>query len=117
VPAGTIKKYDFLISPRFVHIQTGSKLRVVFTTQHPSSNCSGSLGVNPCLPTLPQRMSLNGSVTTIYHGPTTGSSINLPLLPASCWHYSDNSSTATPSTPQWGPTDPTVPDASSPCQQ
>jgi predicted acyl esterase len=86
-PAGTIKKYDFLISPRFVQLQPGSTLRVVFTTQHPSNNCGGSLGVNPCFTTLPQKLSLTGSQVTIYHGPTTASSINLPLLPASCWRY------------------------------
>jgi predicted acyl esterase len=112
----TVNKYDFLISPRFVHIASGAKLRVVFTTQYPSSSCGGSLGVNPCFPTLPQRTSLNAGQFSIYHGPTNSSSINLPLLPASCWHYSDDPSNPTPTDPHWGPTDPVVPNPGSPCQ-
>jgi predicted acyl esterase len=111
VPAGTIKKYDFAISPRFVQIPPGSKLRVVFTTQTPTDKCTPVLGTDPCFPTAPQTASLSGSMVTIYHSATNASSLNLPLLKASCWRSSDN-----PSVPYWN-TDPTVLDANAPCQE
>jgi predicted acyl esterase len=117
VPPGTVTKYDFVISPRFAHLPAGSKLRVVFTTQTPSNTCGGILGVDACIYTLPQLASLTGSLVTLYHGPTTPSSINLPMLPANCWRYTDDPVAPTRSIPQWGPTDPAVPNAGSPCQQ
>jgi uncharacterized protein len=110
-PAGTIKKYDFAISPRFVHIAAGNKLRVVFTTQTPTSKCSPVLGTDPCYPTAPQTASLSASMVTLYHGGSNPSSINLPLLKASCWKSSDN-----PNVPFWD-VDPSVSDANAPCQQ
>jgi predicted acyl esterase len=116
VPAGTVQRYDFWISPRFVSLPAGSKLRVTFTTQTPVGNCRGNLGVDACFYTLPQYFSLGGSQVTIYHGPSTPSSINLPLLPAGCWHYTDNPAAPTPSIPQWGPGDPLVAAPGSPCQ-
>lgn len=114
VPAGTIKRYDFAISPRFVHIQPGSKLRVVFTTQTATDKCTPILGTDPCFPTTPQTASLSGSTVTIYHDATNGSSLNLPLMKASCWRYSDNPSD--PNLPYWN-IDPTVLDANAPCQE
>jgi predicted acyl esterase len=117
VPPNTINKFDFVISPRFAHVAPGSKLRLVFTTQTQSNRCTGLLGVDPCFPTMPQQAGLSGSIVTLYHGPAQGSSLNLPLLPASCWVYGDNSSAPTPSIPQWGPTDPEVRNQSTPCQQ
>jgi predicted acyl esterase len=110
-PAGTIKKYDFSISPRFVHIPPGSKLRLVFTTQTPADKCTPVLGTDPCFPTAPQAASLAGSMVTIYHGGSNASSLNLPLLKASCWRSSDN-----PSVPYWN-VDPVVLDANAPCQE
>jgi predicted acyl esterase len=111
VPAGTIKKYDFVISPRFVNFQAGSKLRVIFTTQTPTSRCSPVLGTDPCFPTAPQVASLSGSTVSIYHGGTYNSSINLPLAKAGCWKSSDN-----PSIPFWD-VDPAVNEADAPCQR
>jgi predicted acyl esterase len=111
VPAGAIKKYDFAISPRFARIAPGSKLRIVFTTQTPTSRCSPALGTDPCFPTAPQLESLSGSSTTIYHGGTNGSSLNLPLLKASCWKSSDN-----PNVPYWN-VDPKVSSTDAPCQE
>lgn len=108
--AGTIKKYDFAISPRFAQIRAGSKLRVVFTTQGDATSCTVSIGTAPCFPTNAQLASLAGSMLTIYHGPANDSTINLPLLKASCWRSSDN-----PNLPYWN-TDPTVSAAAAPCQ-
>lgn len=85
-----IKKFDFSLSSRFVHLNPGSRLRVTFTTQVPVASCSPSLGTDPCFPTQPQQNSLKGSVVTLYHGPSAPSSINLPLLEANCWRSSDN---------------------------
>jgi uncharacterized protein len=85
VPAGTIKRYDFAISPRYIAIPPGAKLRLVVTTQTLASRCSAGLGVDPCFPTAPQRNSLGSNTTTLYHGPVNSSSLNLPLLKASCW--------------------------------
>ena len=110
-PAGTVKRYDFAISPRFVHIARGSKLRVVFTTQTPTSKCSPVLGTDPCFPTAPQTASLSGSTVSLYHGGSNLSSINLPLLKANCWKSSDN-----PNVPFWD-VDPAVTDADAICQQ
>jgi predicted acyl esterase len=109
-PAGSIKQYDFLIWERFASIKPGSKLRLVLTTQAPASVCSPVLGTDPCFPTGPQIATLNNSQVTVYHGPSYPSSLNLPLLKAGCWKYTDKATG-----PLWN-TDPTVPDASSPCQ-
>lgn len=96
IPAGTIKNYDFVISPRYVQMEPGSKLRVVFTTQTPTEKCTPVLGTDPCFPTATQTASLNGSVVTIHHGPSNKSSINLPLLKTQCWRSGDN-----PGIPYW----------------
>jgi hypothetical protein len=40
LPAGSIQKYDFLISPRFAAITPGNKLRLTITTQTPAAGCS-----------------------------------------------------------------------------
>jgi len=109
VAAGTIKKYDFAISPRFVAIPAGNKLRLVVTTQTPTSECSPVLGTDPCFPTAPQTASLSGSTTSLYYGPANSSAVNLPLLRASCWKSSDN-----PGIPYWR-IDPKVA-ADVPCQ-
>jgi predicted acyl esterase len=108
VPAGTAQKYDFLIYARFASITPGNKLRLTITTQTPTAKCSPVLGVDPCFPTAPQTASLTGATFTLLHGPTQPSSINLPLLPASCWVSSDN-----PSIPFWE-VDPKV--TTAPCQ-
>jgi predicted acyl esterase len=92
VPAGIVKKYDFAISPRFVAIPAGSKLRLTVTTQTPTAKCPGFLGTDACFPTDPQKASLSGSSTTMYYGPTTSSSLNLPLLKAGCWRSSGDQS-------------------------
>jgi predicted acyl esterase len=109
VPAGTIKKYDFAISPRFAAIPPGSKLRLTVTTQTPTANCSPVLGTNPCFPTNPQTASLSGSTASLYYGPANSSSLNLPLLKASCWRSSEN-----PGVPYWK--DDPVLAADAPCQ-
>jgi uncharacterized protein len=109
VPAGAIRKYDFAISPRFVAIPAGSKLRLTVTTQAPTANCSPRLGTDPCFPTAPQAASLSGSTVSLYYGPTNRSSLNLPLLKAGCWRSSDN-----PGIPHWK-VDPAV-TADAPCQ-
>lgn len=98
LPAGSINKYDFLISPRFVAIPAGSKVRLTVTTQTPTqvatgvfspppanSLCSPILGTDPCYPTMPQVVSLTGSSVSLYFGPAYRSSLNLPLLKANCF--------------------------------
>lgn len=112
VPEGSVKKYDFAISPRFVHIPEGSKLRLTVTTQTPTHRCSPNLGVDPCFPTSPQSESLRGSVVSLHFGPTTRTSLNLPLLKGDCWRSSDNPN---PNVPYWrGNLLPGVP---GPCQK
>ncbi|MGY2120062.1 CocE/NonD family hydrolase [Nocardia gipuzkoensis] len=112
VPAGAIKKYDFAISPRFAHIPVGSKLRLTVTTQTPTANCSPLLGVDPCFPTAPEASSLAGATETIYHGPATSSSLNLPLLKADCWQSTENPN---PQVPYWNAS--SAADARTPCQK
>jgi uncharacterized protein len=90
VAAGTVNKYDFAISARFVAIAPGSKVRLILTTQAPTDKCSPPLGLDPCFPTAPQEASLKGNTTTVYYGADKPSSLNLPLLPASCWASTDN---------------------------
>ena len=90
VAAGAINKYDFAISARFVAIAPGSKVRLILTTQAPTDKCSPPLGLDPCFPTAPQEASLKGNTTTVYYGADKTSSLNLPLLPASCWASTDN---------------------------
>ena len=108
VPAGTAQKYDFSVSSRFASITPGNKLRLTITTQTPSANCTPVLGVDACFTTTPQTATLTGAQFTVLHGPTQASSINLPLLPASCWVSSDN-----PSIPFWDK-DPKI--TTAPCQ-
>jgi hypothetical protein len=109
VPAGTVRKYDFLISPRFIAVPAGAKVRLTVTTQTPAARCNGGLGVNACFPTDPQKTSLNGSTITLYYGPETNSSLNLPLLKSGCWRPSDY-----PNVPYWK-VDPKLA-AEAPCQ-
>jgi len=105
VPAGSVKKYDFLISPKFVAIPAGSRLRLVVSTQTPSqvsngvfdpppanSQCSPVLGTDPCFPTMPQATSLTGSVVSLHSGPIHRSSLNLPLLKPNCLRPEGNTS-------------------------
>jgi predicted acyl esterase len=105
LPAGSINKYDFLISPRFAAVPAGSKVRLVVTTQSPSQDpngvfspppanslCSPVLGTDPCYPTMPQVVSLTGSTVSLYFGPTHRSSLNLPLLKANCFRPEGNTS-------------------------
>lgn len=98
VAAGTVQKYDFVISPRFSQIIPGNKLRLTITSQTPTSSCSPVLGTDPCFTTAPQTASLTGASFTVLHGPAQPSSINVPLLPSNCWVSSDNPS---PSVPFW----------------
>ncbi len=108
--AGSINKYDFLISPRFAAIPAGSKVRLTVTTQAPTqgqlgvsspppanSLCSPVLGTDPCFPTKPQVASLTGSQVALHYGPAYRSSLNLPLLKANCFRPDGNTSL-----PQWG---------------
>jgi len=107
LPAGSINQYDFVISPKFVAIPPGSKVRLTVTTQTPTqgsngvfspaptgSQCSPILGTDPCYPTMPQLASLTGSAVSLYYGPRHRSSLNLPLLKASC--FSPESTTSLP---------------------
>ncbi|WP_341702833.1 CocE/NonD family hydrolase [Ferrovibrio sp.] len=111
VPTGAIRKYDFSISPRFVAVPAGSKLRLTVTTQAPTASCPPTLllGSDPCYPTATQTASLSGGSFTLYYGPANSSSLNLPLLRASCWRTGDN-----PGIPYWK-VDPQVA-ADAPCQ-
>ncbi|MDR6858640.1 CocE/NonD family hydrolase [Variovorax guangxiensis] len=97
-PAGSVNRYDFLISPRFVGVPAGSRLRLTVTTQTPSqgsngvfspapagSQCSPVLGTDPCYPTQAQVVSLTGSTVTLHYGPKHPSTVNLPLLKAGCF--------------------------------
>ncbi|MBN3761995.1 CocE/NonD family hydrolase [Burkholderia sp. Ac-20365] len=105
VPAGQIRKYDFLISPKFAQIPAGSKVRLIVSTQTPSqqsngvvspppanSQCSPVLGTDACFPTHPQVVSLTGSTVALYFGPNSPSSLNLPLLKANCFKPQGNTS-------------------------
>jgi predicted acyl esterase len=107
---GSVNRFDFAISPRFVTVPPGSTIRVVFSTQS-SADCSPPLGTDPCFPTNPQRAELTGSTVTIHSGATTPSSIHLPLLEAGCWRPAGDSAV-----PSWG-NEPAPPAQSAPCQQ
>lgn len=105
---GKVGEYNFLVSPRFVAMVPGSRLRLTVTTQTPTDKCSPVLGTDPCFPTAVQEAGLKDSTTTLHYGPEHRSAINLPLLPAHCWVSADN-----PGIPFWN-SDPEVSQA--PCQ-
>lgn len=107
---GKVNQFDIAISPRFVSLPAGSKLRVVLSTQT-SANCNPVLGTDPCFPTQPQLSALTGSEVTIYTGARTPSSVNLPLLKADCWVTASTSTT-----PNWG-ADSRPLGRSAPCQR
>ncbi|MGO4567044.1 CocE/NonD family hydrolase [Rhizobium sp. 2YAF20] len=109
IAPGSIRRYDFAVSSRFVSIPPGSKLRLTLTTQTPTDKCSPSLGLDPCFPTAPQAASLAGNITTLYFGPQNSSSLNLPLAQFKCWASSDN-----PGIPFWKDDAPVAGDG--PCQ-
>ncbi|MEC5407115.1 CocE/NonD family hydrolase [Paraburkholderia sp. MPAMCS5] len=105
VPAGSIRRYDFVISPRFASIPEGSKVRLIVSTQTPTqqsngigspppanSQCSPVLGTDACFPTHPQAVSLTGSTVSLYVGASLPSSLNLPLLKAGCFKSEGNTS-------------------------
>jgi predicted acyl esterase len=90
VPEGSVHRYDFALSPRFVDIPPGSKLRLKVTTQTPTASCTPVLGTDPCFPTAPQAANLQGGTTSLYYGGGKGSTLNLPLLPANCFVTTEN---------------------------
>lgn len=105
VRAGAIRRYDFVISPKFVAIPAGSKVRLIVSTQTPTqqsngvaspppanSQCSPILGTDACFPTHPQVVSLTGSTVSLYSGANLPSSLNLPLLKANCFNSQGNTS-------------------------
>src|SRR5262249_48360357 len=68
--ADTSNRYDVTMTPTFVNIAPGHKLRLTLGTQPPTEKCALSLQTalglpTPCLPTDAQKADLTGSVFTI----------------------------------------------------
>lgn len=96
IEAGSVSRYDFVLSPRFVEIAPRSRIRLLITTQTPSDKTGPNLGTDPSFPTIPQAAALAGSAVTLHHGADAPSCLNLPLLPARGIPSSDN-----PGIPYW----------------
>ena len=78
---GQVRAFDFWLSPRVATIQANHALRLVLSTQTLQAVCAAkTVGVDPCYPTNPQRLSLPGTYTVSFSS-TMPSLVNLPLLP------------------------------------
>jgi predicted acyl esterase len=81
-----LQRYDIFVNPAVYSLLPGHHLRLVLSTQPPSTECQSLLSalgiVLPCLPTTPQKEALTGGVFTIVWSKTSPSAINVPLMPA-----------------------------------
>jgi uncharacterized protein len=78
-----IQRFDVALHPRLWSVLPGHSLRLVLTTQTPSSVCNGPVAANidPCFLTDPQQQTVPGGVYEIQRNRAWPSSVNLPLLP------------------------------------
>jgi uncharacterized protein len=80
---GEVERFDIALHPRLWSVLPGHSLRLLLTTQTPSSVCNGPVAANidPCSLTDPQQASVPGGVYEIQRSRNWPSSVNLPLLP------------------------------------
>ncbi len=80
VQPGQTNAYTIGLLPRLWSVLPGHSLRVTLTTRSTAATCAAPLGNDACAYTAPELQTLPG-VYTVYHGPSMGSTVNLPLLP------------------------------------
>jgi predicted acyl esterase len=81
---GSLQRYEIALTPTLSSVAAGHYLQVVLSTQPPANKCESLISALtialPCLPTAPQRESLDGGVYEIVWGKSSPSSVNVPLV-------------------------------------
>lgn len=83
VDSGKEYVLEFPLSPRLATIQKGHRLEVLISSMPKEEDCTGNLGVFPCLPTARQLARMKGGIFDIKLNGTVSSRILLPMLPKS----------------------------------
>ena len=82
--AGSLQRYDIEMTPTLYTVATGHHLRLVVSTQPATKDCASLLSALktplPCLPTNSQLATLKGGQFQLLWGPSTPSSVNVPVL-------------------------------------
>jgi hypothetical protein len=82
--AGSLQRYDIEMTPTLFTVATGHHLRLVVSTQPATNDCASLLSALktplPCLPTKSQLATLKGGRFQLLWGPSTPSSVNVPVL-------------------------------------
>ena len=79
----TFQQFNIAMSTALYSVPAGDSLRLVLSTQAPSSSCSLLSVLSPvqaCSPTSTQKANLTGSTDYVLSGGTSGSLINIPLV-------------------------------------
>ena len=96
VPAGRTARYDITMLPTVWTLVPGHALRLVLSTQSPTSACTSLISALsppiPCEYTAPQQATLPGGQYQIKLG---DSSVNLPLVPTSSLAVTNSGTTPT----------------------
>jgi predicted acyl esterase len=80
---GATDRFDINLYPTLWKVGAGHALRLEIHTQAASSHCTmlGALGLAwPCALTRPQKETLPGGKYTLFHGGTTATCVNIPLI-------------------------------------
>ena len=85
MPVSSGKEYvlEFPLSPRLATIKKGHRLEVLVSSLPKDEDCTGNLGVFPCLPTDRQLARLTGGTFEIKLDGAVSSRMLLPVLPKS----------------------------------
>ena len=98
---GQVRPFAIALSPALWSIAPGHSLRLVLTTQSPTTACTNFVvagGVPPCFFTAPDQATVPGGVYQISRSPREPSSVALPLLPYLCFNTANSGTTPTSGT-------------------
>jgi hypothetical protein len=82
--SGTLQRYDIEMTPTLYTVSPGDHLQLIVSSQPQPSTCASLLSALktplPCLPTTSQTATLTGGRYQLVWGPSTPSSVNIPLI-------------------------------------
>jgi uncharacterized protein len=101
IPVSSGKEYvlEFPLAPRLATIDKGNRLEVLISSMPTEEDCTGNLGVFPCLPTEQQLERLQGGTFEIKLDGAVSSRILLPVIPKGKMKVSKLNYDSTPNHP------------------